>query len=630
MYSAYGFDVYPVRAGMQDVEMVVRPAAEVRVQLMESGKALAKPGVWVEAVEKNRAHVPERMKTDARGVAVFGELEAGVWLFSGGREPEMSGGVMGITQGVSVGHGEQREVELAVVVGGEVRGRLVDLDMKRGVAGRVDVEQEGRALRTVYANAEGAFVVRLPAGAYTLSCYGEEAGQGKAFKQAVEVVEGKRVEAELGMHPRARLRGQLVDEAGTAAAGVVVTRSMAVQTDDAGKFEMAAGEMGSFANYGVALNRARTLGRGFLLTGKEAGELRLELAPMGSVTGRVVDAAGNAAADAEVGLGIRTPGGGWESPGVWVWERTMGADGRFRFAPVPAGLKVDLLANRGETQALVKLEEVAAGDDRDLADVVLHERGAATQAARRGARVKRIVSDAQIAGRVVDEQGRAVVGANVYARLASGGGEGDQTDVHGEFVLKGIPRTGKVEVVANMGRRKGKAEVEAGTGKEVKIVPQGFELLGKAAPALLVERWVVAGHVGVNGEGPRTWEDFRGKVVLLDVGVWRKAGGSGMERVGELLARYRAKGLAAVSVHIDVDAGEAELQAYAKRFGVDWAFGVDADPRKVVGLQGRTENGAMEALLGGPGFFVVDKKGVLRAAPDWRELEEVIEKLLAE
>jgi hypothetical protein len=63
---------------------------------------------------------------------------------------------------------------------------------------------------------------------------------------------------------------------------------------------------------------------------------------------------------------------------------------------------------------------------------------------------------------------------------------------------------------------------------------------------------------------------------------------------------------------------------------VDWAFGVDADPRKVVGLQGRTENGAMEALLGGPGFFVVDKKGVLRAAPDWRELEEVIEKLLAE
>jgi hypothetical protein len=83
-------------------------------------------------------------------------------------------------------------------------------------------------------------------------------------------------------------------------------------------------------------------------------------------------------------------------------------------------------------------------------------------------------------------------------------------------------------------------------------------------------------------------------------------------------------------VHIDQDAEEGELKAYAERFGIDWAFGVDADPRKVAGLAGRTENGAMEAVLGGAGFFVVDKKGVLRAAPGWREMEAVIEKLLAE
>lgn len=630
MIAAYGFDVYPVRAGMQDVELVVRPAGEVRVQLMAAGKALERAGVWLEAGEAQRRELPVRLKTDARGVALFAALEPGQWTFSGGRQPELTEGVL-MTATTPVGRGQTRTLALDVVRGGEVHGRLLDLETQRGIPGMVEVLQAGRPLRPVYAAPDGAFNLRLPAGEYALESYGSEGGQGKTYRQAVKVVDGEAAALELPIHARAMLKGQLLDESGKPLAGIVVARSTALLTDDAGRFALEARNAGEdFTDYGVAMNRNRTLGRGFVLTGKEHGELRLELAPMGSLEGRIVDAAGNPAPDAEVSLGIRALNGGWDSPGMWVWERTVSKDGRFRFAPVPPGLPVDLMVNRRTEQALVKLGDLAPGDDRDVANVVLHERGAATQTARPGAPVDTALWDGQIAGRVVDEKGQPLVGASVYPRLPTGGGTGDETDIHGGFVVKGVPREGAAELFASLDRRSGSARLEPGKGRQLKILPQAFELLGKPAPALLIENWIVAGPAGKDGQGPASWQDFRGKVVLLHAGVWRKRGGSEVELVKGFLERHRAQGLEAVTVHIDQDAEPGELKAYAERFGIDWAFGVDADPRKVVGLQGRTENGALESLLAGPGFFLVDKLGILRAAPGWREMDDVIEKLLAE
>jgi hypothetical protein len=87
-----------------------------------------------------------------------------------------------------------------------------------------------------------------------------------------------------------------------------------------------------------------------------------------------------------------------------------------------------------------------------------------------------------------------------------------------------------------------------------------------------------------------------------------------------------------VTLHVRSDAGAAELAAYAKREGIDWAFGVDADPRTVVGWDRRRGAGAAtEALFGGQaGMFLIDRQGALRSAPGWREMEGEVEKLLAE
>jgi hypothetical protein len=102
--------------------------------------------------------------------------------------------------------------------------------------------------------------------------------------------------------------------------------------------------------------------------------------------------------------------------------------------------------------------------------------------------------------------------------------------------------------------------------------------------------------------------------------------------VKDLLKRHGAQGLVGVTLHVRSDASDAEMQAYVKREGIDWALGVDADPARVVGWdRSRRGSAATEALFGGrAGLFLIDRKGVLRAAPDWREVEGVVEKLLAE
>jgi hypothetical protein len=471
--------------------------------------------------------------------------------------------------------------------------------------------------------------MRVAAGTYTVSYYGSENGQGKMFSEGVEAKEGMG-EAVLAVHPRPRVKGVLVDGEGKGVKGMVVMGfSDGTVTDGAGRFEVEAREISGGKAWGMGVDAGLKVGRWFVVDVSKGEEVRVELVPMGAVSGRVVDRAGKAAGDAEVELALRDPEGGWSTPTQWLWRAAVGADGGFVIEPVPAGAPVELLVHRHGEQANVTIGEMRGGQERKVGEVVLHEAGAKTRPADPTAVVEREVWDGEVSGVVVDEAGRVVVGARVMPAHPQGTVDEDVTDLHGAFTLKGVARNQEVEVSASAGRRTGTAKLVAGKAGPVQIFPAGYEFLGKAAPALLVDRWIVPGP---GGTGPEGWADLKGKVVVLQVGAWWKNGGWDAEQVKDLLKRHGAQGLVGVTLHVRSDASDAEMQAYVKREGIDWALGVDADPARVVGWdRSRRGSAATEALFGGrAGLFLIDRKGVLRAAPDWREVEGVVEKLLAE
>jgi hypothetical protein len=571
----------------------------------------------------------ERVKAGADGVAVFSQLGPGTWDFVAKRQAGLEG-VSRRVEGVAVEGGKRETVQMAVVPGVELRGRLVEAGTGAGVRAAVYVQpgDNERLQERVEADGEGRFGIRVAAGAYTVSYFGFEKGQGQMYSQGVEAREGMG-EVVLAVHPRPRVKGVLVDGTGRGVKGVVVMgTSEGTVTDGAGQFEVGVQAVAEGRVRGMATDADGKLGRGFVVdVSRGTAEVRVELLPMGEVRGRVVDRAGGAAADARVELAMRNAEGGWNIPGEWLWRAAVGADGGFVIKPVPAGVGADLLVEREGEQANVTIGELRGGEVRKVGEVVLHAPGAGTRPADPTAVVEQVKRVGEVRGVVVDEAGRAVVGARVS--VARGRGADDVTDLKGRFTLTGVARDEEVEVRAVAERREGKAKLLAGKPGRVEILPAGYEFMGKAAPALLVDRWIVAGP---GGAGPEGWADLKGKVVLLQVGAYWKNGGWDVEQVKGILKRHGAKGLVGVTLHVRSDAGAAELAAYAKREGIDWAFGVDADPRTVVGWDRRRGAGAAtEALFGGQaGMFLIDRQGALRSAPGWREMEGEVEKLLAE
>jgi hypothetical protein len=134
----------------------------------------------------------------------------------------------------------------------------------------------------------------------------------------------------------------------------------------------------------------------------------------------------------------------------------------------------------------------------------------------------------------------------------------------------------------------------------------------------------------VQGEVTR-WGELRGKVVLLQVGE------TDIPSTKELLKKFGEKGLAVVTVvrrQVLKQDGQT-LEARCKENGVTWAFGVDASENDLpASVTEQREDGATASIYDSREFpystYLIDKKGIVRGAPTWRELEAKIKELLAE
>ncbi len=140
------------------------------------------------------------------------------------------------------------------------------------------------------------------------------------------------------------------------------------------------------------------------------------------------------------------------------------------------------------------------------------------------------------------------------------------------------------------------------------------ELEGNAPPALdVLDGWLQA-------EGGKSWEDYRGKVVLIDYwATWCGPCIAQIPHLKELDAEYGSEELVILGVH---SRSKFEtMPAYVEKEGMGWTF---ADDR----------TGALGKALGVkfiPCYFAIDKAGVLRVAgADRDKVDEIVSALVAE
>ena len=139
------------------------------------------------------------------------------------------------------------------------------------------------------------------------------------------------------------------------------------------------------------------------------------------------------------------------------------------------------------------------------------------------------------------------------------------------------------------------------------------KLEGKPAPKLdALSQWT-------NTKG-RSWADYRGKVVVLDMwATWCAPCVEGIPHLVEMHNKYKDDGLVILGVHSSVKV--ETMAGYVRDKKLPYAFAADAD-RKLA-----TKLGVKYI----PSYFIIDKFGTMRVAYAKRDkLDEIVKALLAE
>jgi len=229
-----------------------------------------------------------------------------------------------------------------------------------------------------------------------------------------------------------------------------------------------------------------------------------------------------------------------------------------------------------------------------------------------------------LAGRVVDENSSPVRSARVYVYSSSGTNE-VRTNWLGNFRLENVPASGEFAVMVSYleyGHIRF-AGVRSGQWRRFQILPHGYELYGRPAPPLCIEKWYNTNSLSL--------PNLHGQVVLLHIGLHIDDYDRYNRMVLQTYARYGGQGFVVVGIHAPPSGTwrrpvtDGEVMAYLNQRGISFPVGLDQrDP----GGTGATY-GVYRANAS-PAKYLIDKKGVLRCSPRDENLEQWVKRLLAE
>ena len=158
-------------------------------------------------------------------------------------------------------------------------------------------------------------------------------------------------------------------------------------------------------------------------------------------------------------------------------------NGEFRFEGVPVGLPMRVFAEKPGYQGGVELPALEAGEITEAGDVVLK--------AMSGYEDGETDWTGELSGQVVNESNEPMAGLRIQSRPGGKTVEGT-TDIKGRYSLKGLPKGKKISgsiYLEGYGHTMFSKAVD-GNDLDIRMFPQGWELLNKKAPGMFVEKWL--------------------------------------------------------------------------------------------------------------------------------------------
>jgi len=238
---------------------------------------------------------------------------------------------------------------------------------------------------------------------------------------------------------------------------------------------------------------------------------------------------------------------------------------------------------------------------------------------------KPTVPKGTIRGRVLDENKKLVRNARVCVYLPGGRTVENRTNWFGRFEHSELPddQTYRIRVSYHEYGHQYFDGLSTGENFDLQIFPHGYELFGKQAPPLQVEKWF--------NSQPQSLQQLQGKVVLLQIGIHIDTYNDYNRTVLQMHEKYADQGLIVIALYINTQGSwrrrtnEEEIITYLKQNNIDFPVGLD---KAELGSSGTTYKAY--GSKASPAKYLIDKKGILRCSPMNKDIEKWILRLLAE
>lgn len=439
----YGDGAYPIRAGTEDVWIEMLPGGTIFGQIVAEGKRYSGPRVNVVAVREGRTQ--GIATTDDSGQFEIAGLSAGVFTL------DIDNADM-VQTGLFYPGGQDIEV-----TAGRTSLALIQLQQGRGVILRLVDETTGRdpgsrrfslfsrtnrpadprrdrPLMTGHTNPAGGVMLSLAPGTYDLltATWHEDSYKDIMRTFTVEAGEGNQIViAEIDAGPV--LTVQLIGPSGGGIEGYVWFGNRKLATDKDGVFIIAGqGRPAGSIPVGYAFSSDGALARAFVTrTSGEPNDLLIELKPLASIVGLVVDDDQQPVANPQVRLGLRLFATGrplLDELEETVWTISSDESGWFHIERIPTGLPLTLFVGRDDDPTTMNID--------DPGPEVLFI-GQISQGSTGKNEADRVEWTETVAGRVTGPDNRPVIGLNVTAE-AENHTVTDVTDINGRYELNGL------------------------------------------------------------------------------------------------------------------------------------------------------------------------------------------------
>ncbi len=445
---------YPVRAGQEDLEIVLEPGGCLKGQLVLNGKNYERKGilVWASKPESKSC----RARTDANGAFEIiglgtGSYKISIWARS----------ILELTKAGLVCEPVLVDIDL------QEDGLPLTLELKEGfrVPVRVYDQDTGGGVPNTWVSAslkenneiqvssgqtdfEGRCSLSLRPGEYTLVVYGWEEGRRSKFSKDFEIMDNNEINGvEIGIKSRPYVAGWLVDSNNNPVVGQVHLDYgiSPAKTDANGAFVAPEPHYYGRDDKEVcfAFDAQKKRGRMFLWDPNEVtNDIEIQVEPLAQIRGRIVDEKGNPInwAEPELHIMLSKQRGRCVHFGNWLWKLDRDEDGEFLFKDVPVGLPLKVFVEGRGGQESVVIEKLPAGETFDVGNMVLKPD-------------KEFVAyknqmDGKLTGQVFDANNQPLAGikVQVLARWSSDSIT-DTTDLNGRYEFEGLPRGKRLSIM---------------------------------------------------------------------------------------------------------------------------------------------------------------------------------------